>query len=314
MQTATFIGGDVSKAEVCFDRYGEHAVQRVANRKADLERYLRTLPAGTLLAVEATNTYHELTVALAATLGVEVYVLNPRDVHFYAQGLGARIKTDPSDARVLARYLAKEHEHLRPWRPAGATQEALRTLLKRRATLVATRVSLQQSLQGATDLQDVLKGLQAQYKKGLAVIDRRIADRLRREPALARCAKQLRAVPGIGPLVAAALTMLLTGHSFRSADAAVAFVGLDPQARESGTYRGQRKLSKRGPAELRRLLYVAAMTTARNPRMRKLYDHHHAKALAPTAIYNIFARKLLRTAWSMLRHQADFDLDRFAAA
>lgn len=314
MQTMTFIGGDVSKAEVCFDCYGEHGVQRVANRKADLKRYLQALPAGSLLAVEATNTYHQLTANLADALGIKVYVLNPRDIHFYASGIGVRAKTDPCDARTIARYLAKEHEHLRVWKPAGAAQSALQTLLRRRATVVATRVSIRQSLRDAAGLQGVRKGLDRQYAKALALIDHLIGQALRGDPALALCAKHLRAIPGVGKIASAALTMLLTGRSLRSADAAVAFVGLDPQARESGTYRGQRKLSTRGPAELRRLLYVAAMTTARNPRMHKECERHRAKGLAATAIYNIIARKLLRTAWSMLQHHADFDMDRFAAA
>ena len=33
-----------------------------------------------------------------------------------------------------------------------------------------------------------------------------------------------------------------------------------------------------------------------------------------TAIYNIIARKLLRTAWSMLKHQTPFAMNRFSAA
>ena len=124
----------------------------------------------------------------------------------------------------------------------------------------------------------------------------------------------LKDIPGIGPVVSAALATLLSRHPFASADAAVAFVGLDPRPRESGTWRGQRKLSKRGPTEIRRLLYVAAMTTARNVAMRGEIDRHKAKGLSATAIYNIIARKLLRTAWSMLKHQTPFAMNRFSAA
>lgn len=314
MQTTTFIGGDVSKAEICFVAYGHHAVHRVANNKAALNSYLKALPADTMLAVEATNTYHKLTASLADALGIRVHVLNPRDVHYYASSVGARAKTDPCDARTIARYLAKENDHLHVWKPATEAQEALQTLLNRRATLVATRVSAQQSLLGVEDLKDVLKDLKSQYAKAVACIDRLIANYIKREPALAHYVEHLLAIPGVGKCVSAALAMLMTRHPFKSADAVVAYVGLDPQARESGTFRGQRKLSKRGSGEMRRLLYVAAMTTARHDRMHDELERHRAKGLAATAIYNIIARKLIRTAWSMLKYQSEFDMDRFVTA
>jgi transposase len=159
-------------------------------------------------------------------------------------------------------------------------------------------------------LKPVLNGLKKAFAKAVAAIDKAILRRLKEEPELARHADMLKDIPGIGPVVSAALATLLSRHPFASADAAVAFVGLDPRPRESGTWRGQRKLSKRGPTEIRRLLYVAAMTTARNVAMRGEIDRHKAKGLSATAIYNIIARKLLRTAWSMLKHQTPFAMDR----
>lgn len=311
MQTPTFVGGDVSKAEVCCGIYGHLGVVRVANRKADLKRFLKNLPADSLLAVEATNTYHQLIVELAHARGLGVYVLNPRTLSHYANSIGLRAKTDPTDAHMIARYLAKEHTELRAWQPASQAQLALQTLIQRRATLVGTRVSLQQSLRDVAELKPVLKGLVKQYAKALAAIDKTIAQHLKQEPALARFAQQLRAIPGIGAVVSAALASLFARVPLSHADAAVAFVGLDPRPRESGMYRGQRKLSKRGPGEIRRLLYVAAMTTARHPKLRGEMERHRAKGLAPTAIYNILARKLVRTAWAMRKHQSDFNLDRF---
>ena len=48
----------------------------------------------------------------------------------------------------------------------------------------------------------------------------------------------------------------------KRADAFVAFASLDPRPDDSGQHRGKRRLSKRGPAELRRLLYLAALSAA----------------------------------------------------
>jgi hypothetical protein len=45
-----------------------------------------------------------------------------------------------------------------------------------------------------------------------------------------------------------------------NADAFVAFTGLDPRPDDSGQHHGKRRLSKRGPTELCRLLYLAALS------------------------------------------------------
>ena len=314
MMKITFIGGDVAKSQILFAQHGKDRVEQVANSKTDLRRFFKRLPTGSALAMEATNTYHELAAQLAYDLGIDVYVLNPRDVSHYANSIGMLAKTDPCDARMIARYLAREHTDLHRWKPATQAQEALKALINRRSTLVSSRVAMQQSMGTESELKPVLNGLKKAFAKAVAAIDKAILRRLKEEPELARHADMLKDIPGIGPVVSAALATLLSRHPFASADAAVAFVGLDPRPRESGTWRGQRKLSKRGPTEIRRLLYVAAMTTARNVAMRGEIDRHKAKGLSATAIYNIIARKLLRTAWSMLKHQTPFAMNRFSAA
>ncbi|GJL55872.1 MAG: hypothetical protein NPIRA02_30040 [Nitrospirales bacterium] len=58
---------------------------------------------------------------------------------------------------------------------------------------------------------------------------------------------------------------------FRNADAVVAFTGLGPRAKDSGQKSGCRRLSKRGPAELRRLLLNAAMSAVK-PKVWKPLD------------------------------------------
>jgi transposase len=42
-------------------------------------------------------------------------------------------------------------------------------------------------------------------------------------------------------------------------DQVVAYVGLDLQVKQSGKYKGQTKLSKRGSGRVRRILYLAAL-------------------------------------------------------
>jgi transposase len=96
----------------------------------------------------------------------------------------------------------------------------------------------------------------------------------------------------------------------KSADAFAAFTGLDPRPDDSGQHRGKRRLSKRGPAELRRLLYMAAMSAVKTKTWKPLYERYRAKGLSGTATLVILARRIARSAWSMHTHQTTFDAER----
>lgn len=305
------IGVDVAK-QTLWIASGAGAAQAVENTHDAITRWLSGVPVGSMIAMEATNTYHRLLAVLAHAAGVRVYVVNPALLCHYGKSLGARAKTDRLDAALIARYLAHEHAQLRPWQPPCAVHEQLSALIGRRASVVRHQVALRESLAGVGALAGAAAELQQGFVRMLKQIDAMVRTLVAAHPPLADQCTALRAVPGIGPLVSAALAATLLGLPLRSADAAVAYAGLDPRTRESGTFRGQKKLSKRGPGELRRLLYVAAMSTARHPAMRDWVQRHHARGLSAVATYTVLARRLLRTAWSMLRHETEFSMERFA--
>ena len=75
-------------------------------------------PAQTLIVLEATGSYW---VALAVTLhkaGYAVAVLNPAQLHSYAQSLPRRGTTDALDAQVFVRFAAERQPM--PWTPPPA--------------------------------------------------------------------------------------------------------------------------------------------------------------------------------------------------
>ena len=82
---------------------------------------------------------------------------------------------------------------------------------------------------------------------------------------------------------------------------------------QSGRRRGQPALSKHGDAELRRLLYLAALAASRTKHDRtfaRRYTRERAKGLATTAALNAVARKLAKVAWSLVAHRTTYDPDR----
>ncbi|MFZ6747313.1 IS110 family transposase, partial [Undibacterium sp. JH2W] len=76
-------------------------VRAVANELAALKKFLKQLPPGSSIAMEATGAYHRVLADLAFQMGLHVYVLNPKDTRHYAKGVGARAKTDNVDAMLI---------------------------------------------------------------------------------------------------------------------------------------------------------------------------------------------------------------------
>jgi transposase len=307
------IGVDVAKDSVVIAQPGS-ACRTLPNRRNELLAWLKTLPPDTRLAMEATGRYHTLLADLAHHLGLWVYVLNPKDVHYYAKGLGQRGKTDRIDAQVIARYLAKEHEGLHRYQPSSPQQRQLDQLLQRRARVVVARAALKASLQD-------LPAVDQQLGQALQAIDALIKRMdQQRDTLIAACPQRqgtqqrLQTIVGVGPVVGAALGQALQRIAFATADAFVAYTGLDPRPMDSGKKTGLRRLSKRGPAELRRLLYTAAMAASRTKLWKPLYLRQRAKGLSTTAALVILARKIARIAWSIFHHQVNFDPNRLLPA
>ena len=302
------IGADVAKDEIVVAcARGSFPVRRLANQRSALLTFLKGLPAGSRLGMESTGAYHELLAETAHKLGLTVFVLNPKDARHYAKAVGLRGKTDRVDAELIARMIAHEHAKLHPWIPPTPEQREMARLIKRRAKLSSLRQALAMSLKGLEGFAADLKALRARFDQVLARIDQRLKALLEANPDRRERGTHLRTIDGVGPVVSVALVSTLERVPLKSADAFVAFSGLDPRPDDSGKHRGKRRLSKRGPSELRRLLYVAAMSAKKKQAWKPLFEHYRAKGLSSTAALVILARRIARTALSIYTHKTDFD-------
>ncbi|MGE0351586.1 IS110 family transposase [Hydrogenophaga sp.] len=307
-ELAHFIGVDVSKAELVIATHGQDGCLSVPNECTAILQWLRTLAPGSLLAMESTGRYHQRLAHLAAGTGLPVFVLNARDVYFYAKALGARGKTDRVDARVIARYLAEHHERLHPYQAPSASQAELEQLLGQRWTVVTKRVALRQSLQdcGASIAQAVSQ-LDTAFATLLKTIDQRITALIQTDVQLHRARTLLQGIVGVGPQSSALLTSLLARVPFASSDALVAYSGLDPRANDSGRSTGRRRLSKRGDPALRHQMFMAAMSACHTSTFAATYQALRARGLKTTEALVILARKLLRIAFAVWKSGQPFE-------
>jgi transposase len=315
MQTGLDVGADVASKTVmvaCAAKtFTPHTLR---NEGGSLRAWLQTLPPGSRLGLESTGSYHQLLAELAHAAGLTVYVLNARDVKKYAEGVGRRGKTDRLDAEVIARFIAHEHAQLHAYVPRSAAHCRLEQLLKRRGKLVAQRVSLQQGWQGMAGVKAELAAVAAAYACLLARVDELVAQALEALPDTQARVEQVRTIPGYGASGSVALAHALTRLPFANVDAFIAHTGLDPRPQDSGDRRGRRRLSKRGPAELRRVMHICAMSATRSKVWRPYYLAQRAKGLSGTAAVVVLARKMARTAYGVCKNQTPFDPSRVCSS
>jgi transposase len=315
MQTVLDLGADVdSRTFVVAAAAMSTAPQRIANARRDILAWLRSVPPGSRLGLEATGTYHELLADLAHRAGLQVFVLNARDVRRYAQGLGRRGKTDRVDAQVIARYVAHEHSELHAYVPPSPQQRALARLIKRRAKLVTIKGMLNQSLRGVPGVAAELRQATARLERLIGHVEGLMQRALEQLPSASQAAQHCRTIPGVGPLGSTCLAYTLTRVPYAHSDALIAHTGLDPRPADSGQKHGRRRLCKRGPGELRRVLFNCGMAAAKTALWRPYYQAQRAKGLSSTAAIVILTRKLVRVAFALYKYQQPFDPARVATA
>jgi transposase len=123
-------------------------------------------------------------------------------------------------------------------------------------------------------------------------------------------ARRLQSVPEFGSQTTAVLRAELGDvQRFQRVEQAVAYVGLDLQVRQSGQWKGEVKLSKRGSGRVRRVLYLAALRSIRRQDSPFGAYYRRLKARGKKAREALMAvmRKMLIVAYHLLRSNETYD-------
>lgn len=304
--TKITLGIDVAKDQHVIYNWQADQLATLPNQQVQIKSWLKTLQGPVRIAIEPTSHYHLVIVEEALTLGYEVFLINPRQLAHYRQAVNVRNKTDPLDAWLLARYLEHEASQLRPFQPQDRNAQRLWSLLMRRAAVIQSRQRLKQSFR---ELRFSIRALLTQFNQLLLRLEQQILNLIK---ALGWSSDYRRclSIPGIGPINAAALVAAYHRGVFAGSDAYVAYLGLDVRIRESGYYRGKRKLTKRGEPELRRLLYCASKPARSYGRFedyyQRLLEQGHCKIAARVAL----SRKLARIAFTLMNRKQSFNREK----
>ena len=302
MEHTTVVGIDVSK-----ERLDVHvlpseeawAVSRDADGLAELCRRLADLSG--VVALEATGGYESIVAASLSSAGLPLVVVNPAQVRAFAKALGQRAKTDPIDARVIARFAEATKPMVRPL-PDQATR-MLADLLARRRQMVEMIASESQRLR-RTEMPRVRKSIErllVALKRELGDVDHDIDDTVRGSPVWREKEDLLASVPGVGPIIARTMVADLPELGTLGRKQIGALAGLVPFVRQSGRWKGQAHIGGGRPT-VRTALFIGALVAKRhNPVLRAFYERLIATGKPKMVAIIAVAHKLLTILNAILR-------------
>lgn len=180
----------------------------------------------------------------------------------------------------------------------GRARALLRVASSSAASGIA-RVAREQALR-------ILCSQLTQTQANLAALEAELARLVIQDAA----AQTLSAVPEFGPTTVAVLRGELgeVGR-FSRGDQVVAYAGLDVRVRQSGKWKGQQKLSKRGSSLLRRVLYMAALQSLRleQSAFGAYYRHLLEQGVAKMSALMAVMRKMVLVAYGLLKSGSSYD-------
>lgn len=310
----TWIGIDVSKDSLSVYNWQSQCYREYRNDPEGIAALGEDLlsPAGLAIVCEATGGY-ELEMALSLhQQGFRVSVVNPRPVRDFAKAMDKLAKTDAIDAQMIAHYGAVRMPKATVF--ASQTDSELKSWVNRRQQLV-------EMLSAEKNRRKQVKGLAKDditqhidwLTEQIGQLDKKIKQ-LSESSIVHRERKAiLESAKGIGSVISSSLLVLLPELGALNRRQITSLVGLAPFNRDSGRYRGKRKIWG-GRASVRSLLYLAAMSARRySPPIRAYYEHLITRGKPKKVALIACARKLLICLNAMVKANQPWDDDKVTA-
>jgi transposase len=273
MSEKQWVGIDVCQKSLdVYIRPSEKLFQ-VTNDEVGISKLVQTLKniRPELIVLEATGGMEINAAVKLTTVGLAVAVINPRQARDFAKATGQLAKTDAIDAKVLAHFADAIRPEVREISDESSRQ--LEDLVARRRQISDMITAEKNRRRGKTNsvrasidehiewLEQQLKEIESQIKSAIA-INEDWQEKM----------KLLTSVPGIGQVVAVTLISSLPELGQISHKSISYLVGVAPLNKDSGKFRGKRRICG-GRAKIRCALYMAALVAVRfNPIIKAFYE------------------------------------------
>lgn len=306
------IGFDVSKAELVGVKINKRGQVKdkyvVVNDEKNINLFLDTLISKKIvLGSEATSEYHNVLALSCLERNIPFYVLNPIVTKQFVRTTIRKRKTDLTDAHVIAKCILQGEGQLAVLSCFNHLKPILRTATElSRLTVAVSHMEkrFKRNFQDQVFVQEELNKIKEAVEKGMITI---------RNHGVKQTDNKLKAllcsIPGIGETLASKLIAEIGDIGrFNNIKSLVAFAGLDPKVRQSGTSLNRNtKLTKRGSPYLRRALYIASSIAQRyDPQLKEYYLKKRSEGKRYTEATVANARHILYRVYAVWKRKSPY--------
>ena len=224
----------------------------------------------TRIIIEATGRL-ELAFACAVSKAkLPLVIANPFQVHQFALSTGKLAKTDKLDAKMIAHYGEALQPRLTRIKPENI--QKISDLLVRRAEILEMRTMEKNRLSILPKhLQSDIKKHIAYLTKAMTKLEKELDTLIEKTSQWKRLMALLLSVKGIGKVLAYTLISELPELGQLNRKQIAALVGVAPMNKESGAYKGQRKV-RGGRHRIRTVLFMAMLSAVQsNTKFKRIY-------------------------------------------
>lgn len=305
----------MEKFDVNFiDKKGNEKSLIVNNKLGAIARFLKQVPAGSLLCAEYTGVYGNLLVFLCNQLEIPISLISGYNIK-HSLGL-QKGKSDKLDAKRIREYGERFSDKLKLAEYESETLQELSELYVLRAQLVKERKMLQtnqnsrkhnpyNSIYVHNKAQEVV----AVFNKSISDIEDEILRIIENDHSLKRTFELSTSVKGIGPITTCEL-IIKTGNFERidTARKAASYAGVSPFPNSTGKMVKKDRVSPMSDKTLKTLLHLCAKSAVQHNKEYKLYyQRKKAEGKPHYLILNNISNKLLRTLYSVVLSGKSYD-------
>jgi len=262
----------------------------------------------TRIIIEATGRLEHAFILACSKANLPFVVANPLHIKKFAGAIGRLAKTDRLDAGLIAHYGESIKPKLSLLKP-----DKIRTmsdLLSRRRQLTTMQTMEKNRLKIMPKrLSSLINPILTVIKNQLIKVDKKLLNLIEECPEYHEKNEILQSMPGIGNVVAFSLLADMPELGSISSKEAAALLGVAPFNRESGSYKGQRRI-KGGRYQVRTVMFMAMMSAIQcNPVFKHKYEQLLAQGKPKKLAIIACVRKMIVILNSMLRDGVKWEVD-----
>lgn len=254
----------------------------------------------TRIIIEATGRLELPFACAAAKAKLPIVVANAMLVHKFIASTGQLAKTDKLDAQMIAYY----GEALKPrlTEIKADNIQKISDLLARRSQLVDMR-TMEKNRDSimSKEIKRSNQRLIKQLQKEITWVEEKLDKLIKETPDWNQTLEILLSVKGVGKVLAYTLLSDLPELGQLNRKEVAALVGVAPMNRESGAYRGKRRI-RGGRARIRSVLFMAMMSAIQsNPKFKREYQALVAKGKPKKVAIVACMRKMITILNTMVK-------------